>query len=116
MPSFGAEWMVRNYWVYIMTSRSKTLYAGVTNDLERRVGEHKRGEVPGFTSKYGLDRLIYFEEHSDIRAAIEREKQIKRWRRAKKLVLIESLNPHWSDLSIDREHVLGNSTRAIASR
>jgi putative endonuclease len=72
--------MLKGYWVYIMTGRAKTLYTGVTNNLARRVGEHKRGEVPGSTSKYGLNRLIYFEEHADIRATIEREKQIKRWR------------------------------------
>jgi putative endonuclease len=94
--------MLRSYWVYIMSGRTKTLYVGVTNNLERRVDEHKSGTVPSFTSKYRLDRLIYFEEYADIRAAIEREKQIKRWRRAKKLALIESMNPQWKDLSLDR--------------
>ena len=100
-----------------MTGRAKTLYTGVTNNLERRVDEHKRGLVPGFTSKYGLDRLIYCEEHTDVRDAIEREKQIKRWRRAKKVALIETLNPEWQDLTLDREHPASlKRLRQIASR
>ncbi len=91
---------MKRYWVYIMCGRTRTLYVGVTSNLERRDYEHKHGLVAGFTSKYRLDRLVYFEEHDDVRAAIEREKQIKSWRRAKKVALVESLNPKWSDLSL----------------
>lgn len=93
--------VTKSYWVYVMSGRTKTLYVGVTNDIERRDYEHKNKSVPGFTSKYRLDRLVYFEEHADIRDAIEREKQIKSWRREKKIALIESLNPRWRDLSLD---------------
>jgi putative endonuclease len=92
---------MKNYWVYIMSGRTRTLYVGVTNDIERRTYEHRNKSVPGFTSKYGLDRLVYFEEHGAICDAIEREKQIKSWRREKKVALIESLNPRWRDLSLD---------------
>ena len=92
---------MKNYWVYIMSGRTRTLYIGVTNDIERRIYEHRNKFVPGFTSKYRLGRLIYFEEFGDIRDAIEREKQIKSWRREKKVALIKSLNPRWRDLSID---------------
>jgi putative endonuclease len=77
------------------------LYVGVTNDIERRDYEHKNRSIPGFTSKYRLDRMVYFEGHADIREAIEREKQIKSWRREKKLAQCESLNPKWRDLSLD---------------
>ena len=77
------------------------MYVGVTNDIERRDYEHKNKSIPGFTSKYRLDRLVYFERHADIHEAIEREKQIKSWRREKKLALIESLNLKCRDLSLD---------------
>ncbi|MBI2363571.1 MAG: GIY-YIG nuclease family protein [Deltaproteobacteria bacterium] len=87
------------YYVYIMTNKSRTLYTGVTNNLERRVYEHKQKLIPGFTSKYNTSRLVYFEATEDIRAAIEREKQIKGWLRSKKVALIESVNPTWADLS-----------------
>jgi putative endonuclease len=83
-----------------MTNRSRTLYTGVTNDLMRRVLEHKRKLVPGFTSRYNLNRLAFYEEFGDIRPAIAREKQIKGWLRAKKIALIESVNPEWRDLSV----------------
>ena len=86
------------YFVYILTNRSGTLYIGVTNDLRRRLYQHKHKLIPGFTSRYGLDRLVYFEHTPDVRAAIAREKQIKRWRREKKVALIESVNPMWRDL------------------
>jgi putative endonuclease len=82
-----------------MAGKFRTLYTGVTNNLERRVLEHKRKQVPGFTSKYNINRLVYFETFGDIRAAIQREKQIKGWLRAKKVALIVSRNPTWSDLS-----------------
>jgi putative endonuclease len=82
-----------------MAGKFRALYTGVTNDLERRVLEHKRKLVPGFTSKYNITRLVYFETFGDIRAAIRREKQIKGWLRVKKLALIVSGNPTWRDLS-----------------
>jgi putative endonuclease len=93
--------MVRQYqnFVYIMTNKSGTLYTGVTNNLERRIYEHKHHLVKGFTNKYNIDKLVYFEETSDINAAISREKQIKGWLRKKKIALIESMNPGWKDLS-----------------
>ena len=82
-----------------MTNASRTLYTGVTNNLERRVHEHKQKLVPGFTNKYNITRLVYFEATSDVQSAIVREKQIKAWRRSKKVALIESANPGWKDLS-----------------
>ncbi len=90
---------MRNYFVYIMSNEARTIYAGVTNDLARRVTEHKKHLVPGFTSKYGLTDLVYYESTGDIRDAIAREKQIKGWVRRKKVALIETLNPNWDDLS-----------------
>jgi putative endonuclease len=87
------------YWVYIATNGSKTLYTGITNDLPRRMYEHRNSLILGFTSKYRIDRLVYFEVTSDVRAAIEREKQIKGWKRNKKIALIEGANPRWKDLS-----------------
>jgi putative endonuclease len=83
---------MRDYYVYIMTNYSRTLYTGVTNDLRRRMYEHKQKLVPGFTSKYNINRLVYCETTSDVRVAIAREKQIKGWLRAKKIALIESAN------------------------
>jgi putative endonuclease len=90
---------VRQYYVYIMASRLGALYTGVTSDLERRVFEHKHKLIPGFTAKYNIALLVYFEIASDAHAAIGREKQIKGWRRARKVALIESTNPSWEDLS-----------------
>jgi putative endonuclease len=87
------------YYVYIVASRSHVLYTGVTNDLERRVFEHKNKLTPGFTSKYNVDRLVYFEDTGDVLAAIAREKQVKAWTRAKRVALIESINPDWRDLA-----------------
>ena len=87
------------YYVYIMASASRTLYTGVTNNLKRRVSEHQRRLMPGFTSQYNITRLVYFEDCGDIRAAITREKQIKGWLRRKKIALIESVNLDWKDLS-----------------
>jgi putative endonuclease len=91
---------VKQYNIYIMANRSRTLYTGVTNDLERRVYEHKKKLVPGFTAKYNIDRLVYFETPEEVHAAIFTAKQIKGWQRGKKLALIESVNPVWNDLSI----------------
>ena len=91
----------KRYFVYIMASKSRRLYIGVTNDLERRVFEHKSKSIEGFTATYNIDRLVYFAETGDVVAAIEREKQLKGWLRAKKIVLIQSENPTWTDLSRD---------------
>jgi putative endonuclease len=85
--------------VYILTNLSRTLYTGVTNDLVRRIYEHKQKIVPGFTQKYNVNQLVFYEETGDVNAAIAREKQIKGWTRAKKIALIESMNPEWKDLS-----------------
>jgi putative endonuclease len=89
------------YHMYIMASESGVLYTGVTNFLERRVAEHKIGQVSGFSQKYKTSKLVYFEPFGDIRNAIAREKQLKRWRRGKKVSLIEKINPTWRDLSED---------------
>jgi len=90
---------VRTYYVYMMASRSRVLYTGVTNDLARRVDEHKRSLTPGFTSRYHITRLVYFEEFGDVRDAIAREKQLKGWVRSRKTRLIERNNPSWEDLA-----------------
>ena len=90
---------MKTYYVYIMANKSRTLYTGVTNNLERRVLEHRRKLTPGFTSQYNINRLVHFEVFGDIRAAINREKQIKGWLRIKKIALIESGNRDWKDLS-----------------
>jgi putative endonuclease len=82
-----------------MSNISKMLYTGVTNDLERRVFQHKTKEIDGFTKKYNIHRLVHFEAFGDIRDAIAREKQLKGWLRAKKVALIESMNPEWKDLA-----------------
>jgi putative endonuclease len=82
-----------SYFVYILASKSRRLYIGMTNDLEARVWDHRNRQVPGHTSLYNIDRLIYFEEYSDVDQAIDREKQLKKWRREKKIDLAESLNP-----------------------
>ena len=87
------------YYVYLLASqRNGTLYCGVTNDLIRRVWEHKEGLTDGFSKKYGVKMLVWFETHEDINAAITREKQIKEWRRDWKLEMIEKTNPYWRDL------------------
>ena len=91
----------RHYYVHILTNRTRTLYVGVTNDLERRMFEHKNKFVPGFTNKYNVTWLAYFEQTSDVESAIAREKEIKGWRRSKKVALVESLNPLWKDLSLE---------------
>ena len=88
-----------SYYVYIMASQRGTLYTGVTNDLERRVYEHRNKLTGGFTAKYNVSKLVYYEVTDDITSAIAREKQIKAWRRRKKVSIIESANPYWVDLS-----------------
>ncbi|MEO8935681.1 MAG: GIY-YIG nuclease family protein [Burkholderiaceae bacterium] len=90
-----------SYYVYIVASSSRVLYVGVTNDLVRRVFEHRQHFVEGFTKKYRCTRLVYFEEGGDVIAAIGREKQIKGWRREKKIALIAVFNPKWHDLYLE---------------
>ena len=87
------------YYVYIMTNRSDTLYVGITNNIRRRVYEHKNKLVEGFTKKYNINKLIYYETFADVDSAIAREKSIKGWLRNKKIELIETMNPDWNDLS-----------------
>ena len=91
--------LAKQYFVYIMTNHARTLYVGVTSDLERRVYQHKEKLLHGFTERYNIDCLVYFEETEDAKSAIEREKQIKGWKREKKVSLVEKANPHWEDLS-----------------
>lgn len=91
--------MVRTYWLYMLASRRLgTLYIGVTNDLARRVEEHREGKAGSFTTRHGVTKLVWFEPFQDIRDAIERETQMKRWKRAWKIRLIEEMNPDWRDL------------------
>lgn len=99
------------YYVYIVASVRRTLYVGVTNDLRTRIYQHKTGAMPGFTSRYKVNRLVYFEHADDARAAIAREKQLKGWLRQRKIALIESVNPEWEDLA-DRAGLPEMSTRA----
>ena len=90
------------FYVYLLASKTRgTLYVGVTSDLVRRVWEHKCKAVPGFAARYGVDRLVWFENHDSAEAAIRREKQIKEWKRAWKISLIEGENPYWIDLSLN---------------
>ncbi len=93
---------MKSYYVYILASgKHGTLYIGVTNDLVRRIAEHRQGVVEGFTKKYGVDKLVYYEDTDDVASAIQREKQIKAWQRLWKINLIEQNNPRWRDLSED---------------
>lgn len=94
--------MDKTYYVYLLTNwNNQVMYVGVTNDLERRIYEHKNKLVDGFTKKYNVEKLVYFETTSDVLAAIEREKQIKKWRREKKNQLVIEMNPEWKDLSLE---------------
>ncbi len=95
---------MKTYYVYILSSRYRALYTGVTNNLQRRTYEHRSKVQDGFTKQYNITRLVYFESFSEVRAAIDREKQIKKWSRRKKLVLIGSMNPEWRDLATDWLH------------
>jgi putative endonuclease len=90
---------MKEYYVYIMTSKTGTLYTGFSGNLELRDSQHKAGEGSKFTQKYRVRRLVYYEVAGDVFSAIQQEKQIKKWRREKKIKLIESLNPKWKDLS-----------------
>ena len=92
---------MKTYYVYIMGSKSGTLYVGVTSKLKKRVYEHKNHLIPGFTDRYDINKLLYFETIGDATSSIKREKQIKAWRRGKKVKLIDSINPQWNDLSED---------------
>jgi putative endonuclease len=99
-------------YVYVLASRTRRLYVGVTNDLVRRVWQHRSGGIPGFTKKYSVVRLVYFESFDDPTVAIRREKQLKSWARVKKLALVESMNPVWTDYA---EHWFANARRADPS-
>ena len=102
MRGLSVKKAMADYYVYIMTNkRNRVLYTGVTNDLKRRVYEHKERLVEGFTKKYNVSKLIFYEVCEDIEGAILREKQIKGWLRIKKIALIESMNPGWRDLNLD---------------
>ena len=91
---------MKTYYIYIFASkRNGTLYIGITNDLTRRIFEHKTGLINGFTKKYSVNKLIYFESTNDVNAAILREKRLKKWKRQWKIELIEKSNPDWNDLS-----------------
>ena len=92
---------MKKYYIYIVSSLSGTLYTGVTSNIEHRVYQHKHKLINGFTKKYNVDRLVYFEETTGIHVAIAREKEIKGWRKSKKILLIKSLNPKWEDLAAD---------------
>jgi len=92
---------MKTYYVYILSNKSKTLYIGVTNNLRRRIQQHKDKLVEGFTKKYNLNKLVYYEILEDVKVAIRREKQLKNWHRQWKINLIESVNPEWNDLSDD---------------
>ena len=91
---------MRQFWVYILSSHNRTLYVGVTNDLQRRVQQHKTKQVSGFTARYNVNRLVHSEAFSNVSDAIAREKQIKSWSRARKNALIEEYNPRWNDLAL----------------
>ncbi|MBV8055402.1 MAG: GIY-YIG nuclease family protein [Deltaproteobacteria bacterium] len=106
----------RTYFAYIMSSLSRTLYTGVTNDLERRVFEHKEGRPGSFTARYNVNRLVYFEEFGDINQAITRENAIKSMTRRRKIELIESMNPDWQDLSQDWQEQDAESGTAACGR
>ncbi|HET7712168.1 MAG TPA: GIY-YIG nuclease family protein [Thermoanaerobaculia bacterium] len=93
---------MHEYWVYIVSNRWRNvLYVGMTNSLERRIWEHRKGSCEGFTRRYNVTDLLYFERYTSVQDAIAREKQIKAWSRRKKESLIEGLNPVWSDLAVD---------------
>ena len=92
---------MKEFYIYMVTNKGcSTLYIGVTNSLMRRVSEHRRGEIPGFSKRYNTNRLVYYERFNDVRDAIAREKQLKGWSRRKKEVLINSMNPKWMDLGV----------------
>ena len=91
---------MKRYYVYIMTNHSKTLYIGMTNDLRRRVSEHKEKMIEGFTKRYKINQLVYFEEYDDVRYAIERETRLKTWSRQRKIDQIATMNPDWKEIEM----------------
>src|SRR5262249_50931459 len=95
--------ILKQYFVYIMSNKSRRVYVGITSKLFRRVFQHKNKLLPGFTARYNFDMLVYYEEFSQVASALTREKEIKGWRREKKLKLILAENPDWSDLSLEWE-------------
>ena len=103
MALVAVVWMrERTYYVYLLTNwNNEVMYVGITNDLERRIFEHKAKAVKGFTEKYNVNKLVYFEQTSEVNGAIAREKEIKKWRREKKDALVKQVNPDWCDLSDD---------------
>lgn len=104
------------YWTYIVASRTGTLYIGMTNNLYVRVMQPKSGEIEGFSSKYQCNRLVYWESFDDVLKAIDREKQLKGWRRAKKIVLIEFNNPRWEDLAEKWDAKMAFAGQSITGR
>ena len=93
--------MSKDYYVYVLTNENNNvMYIGITNDLKRRVYEHKSNSIEGFTKKYHVHKLVYYEITTDVNSAIAREKQLKKWKRAKKNALVETLNPKWKKLTI----------------
>ena len=93
--------MSKDYYVYVLTNdNNNVMYIGITNDLKRRVYEHKSNTIEGFTKKYHVYKLVYYEITTDVNSAIAREKQLKKWKRAKKNALVETLNPKWKELTI----------------
>ena len=108
----------KHYFVYIMTNgpKSAVLYTGMTGDLRRRVWQHKHKAMPGFTGRYNLTVLVYYEAFGDPDSAIRREKEIKGWRRSKKISLIEEMNPHWDDLAKSWQDMYKPEDAAVAGR
>jgi putative endonuclease len=111
----GIFTMDYQFWVYIVASKSGTLYIGVTNDIDRRMAEHKSGEFAGFAAKYGCNRLVFYEKYQSVLHAITREKQLKGWRRAKKIALIQSQNPRWQDLAEHWGQPMAFANQSLAS-
>ncbi|HEV2113110.1 MAG TPA: GIY-YIG nuclease family protein [Terriglobales bacterium] len=102
------------YWFYIMASVSGTLYSGMTNDIQKRVFQHKNKLIEGFSARYGCNRLVYFESFDDVRKAIDREKEVKGWSRKKRIALIESMNPRWEDLALNWNYPILMQNESIA--
>jgi putative endonuclease len=106
-----------NFYVYILTNwNNKVMYVGMTNNLERRMFEHKNKLVEGFTKRYNLTKLVYYEHGNDVHAALAREKEIKKWRREKKNQLVTSINPEWKDLSLEWEKEGAITTKGVPSK
>src|ERR1700760_1599069 len=106
------KYAMRTYAVYILANATRMLYIGVTNNLDRRIWEHKNKLIPGFASRYQLDSLVYFEPFSDVKSAIAREKALKGWRRRKKVALVSLANPTWTDLAATHFHKLRSPSDA----